>query len=142
MQQTWRGYELASPRRNRRFHHIVVEMVFWNRFVRIRTISRVRILPWSGSICRFLCAPPAQPAQHALVGRSSIRSYATCSLLREQRLHVAIALLSQAMTGDPVESCILYIVSFTKPSNSIETPNTRRGAITNEAGSRKLVVAR
>lgn len=72
-----------------------------------------------------------------------MRGYATCSLLREQRLHVAIALLSQAMTGDPVEYCILlHIGSFTKPCNSIETPNTRRDAIANEAGSRKLVAAR
>ena len=65
------------------------------------------------------------------------------SLLCEQCLQVAIALLSQAMTGDPVEYCVLlHIGSITKPCNSIETPNTRRGAITNEAGSRKLVAAR
>lgn len=80
MQHTWRGCELASPWRNRRFHHIVVEVVLWNRFVRIRMISMVGILPCERKHLPF----PARAASTTCFGRKE-QYPRLCDLLSASR---------------------------------------------------------
>ena len=70
--------------------------------------------------------PPAHSARHSLVGRSSVRDYATFSCGREQLcLDVAALLAGQAMTGGPSE--ILHIGNLPKPRSGTETLDTRYG---------------